>query len=114
MLYRLELSKSQHHELVALCSTVGIDFLSTPYDIQSAMFLNDLDVKVFKTASADIVDLPLQRYIASTGKPVLVATGMADLGEVEQVVNILRRLPTHIFCCCTVFPIIPVLMHRSI
>ena len=88
MLYRLELSKSQHHELVALCSTVGIDFLSTPYDIQSAMFLNDLDVKVFKTASADIVDLPLQRYIASTGKPVLVATGMADLGEVEQVVNI--------------------------
>jgi len=88
MLCKLELSKSQHCELVDFCAMVGIDFLSTPYDIDSAKFLNELDVKMFKTASADLVDLPLQHYIASTGKPVIAATGMADLGEIEQVVNI--------------------------
>jgi sialic acid synthase SpsE len=47
-----------------------------------------LGVKLFKTASADLVDLPLQRYIASTGKPTIVATGMASLGEIDQVVDL--------------------------
>jgi N,N'-diacetyllegionaminate synthase len=91
MLRKLELGKSQHRDLVSLCATVGIDFLSTPYDIESAQFLTELGVKMFKTASADLVDLPLQHYIASTGKPSIVATGMASLGEVEQVVNIFEK-----------------------
>lgn len=91
MLRKLELSKSQHRDLVVFCQTVGIDFLSTPYDIESAQFLTELGVKMFKTASADLVDLPLQNYIASTGKPVIVATGMSSLGEVEQVVNIFDK-----------------------
>ncbi len=88
MLSRLELSKSQHRDLFEFCQKVEIDFLSTPYDIESAQFLTELGVKMFKTASADLVDLPLQNYVASTGKPVVVATGMSDLGEVQQVVKI--------------------------
>ncbi len=91
MLRKLELGKSEHRDLVAFCAMVGIDFLSTPYDIDSAQFLTELGVKMFKTASADLVDLPLQHYIASTGKPAIVATGMAGLGEVEQVVNIFEK-----------------------
>jgi N,N'-diacetyllegionaminate synthase len=91
MLRRLELGESEHRDLVDLCAKVGIDFLSTPYDIDSAQFLNNLGVKIFKTASADLVDLPLQQYIASTGKPAIVATGMAGLGEVEQVVSIYEK-----------------------
>ena len=91
MLRKLELGKSQHRDLVSLCASVGIDFLSTPYDIDSAQFLTKLGVKMFKTASADLVDLPLQHYIASTGMPSIVATGMASLGEVEQVVNIFEK-----------------------
>jgi N,N'-diacetyllegionaminate synthase len=88
MLRKLELRRADHLELVAFCSQVGIDFLSTPYDIESARLLGELGVKMFKTASADLVDLPLQRYIASTGKPAIVATGMSGLGDVEQVVDI--------------------------
>ena len=91
MLHKLELSKAEHRDLVALCATLEIDFLSTPYDIESAQFLAELGVKMFKTASADLVDLPLQQYIASTGKPAIVATGMAGLGEVEQVVKIFEN-----------------------
>jgi len=91
MIRKLELGKQEHLELAAFCAEVGIDFLSTPYDIESARFLNELNVKFFKTASADIVDLPLQEYIASTGKPAIVATGMANLGEIEEVVNIFEK-----------------------
>ena len=88
MIRKLELTKPMHQILFDLCAEVGIDFISTPYDIESAKFLNELGVKMFKTASADLVDLPLQRYLAATGKPVIVATGMAGLGDVEQVVDI--------------------------
>lgn len=91
MIHKLELGKPEHRELAAFCATAEIDFLSTPYDIDSARFLTELGVKMFKTASADLVDLPLQQYVASTGKPAIVATGMADLGEVEQVVNLFEK-----------------------
>jgi N,N'-diacetyllegionaminate synthase len=92
MIKRLELGRPQHIVLFDFCASVGLDFISTPYDLDSARFLNGIGVKMFKTASADLVDLPLQEYLASTGKPVLVATGMSSLGEVEQVVNIYDEL----------------------
>ena len=88
MIKRLELGRPQHIALFDYSASVGVDFISTPYDLESARFLNDIGIKMFKTASADLVDLPLQKYLASTGRPVLVATGMSSLGEVEQVVNI--------------------------
>jgi N,N'-diacetyllegionaminate synthase len=92
MLKRLELSRDAHFELNELCSKLEIMFLSTPYDINSAAFLHErLAIAMFKTASADIVDLPLHRYIASTKKPAIVSVGMSSLGEVEEVVDIYRR-----------------------
>lgn len=92
MLKRLELSEKNQIIIQDYCKKKNIDFISTPYDIDSAKFLHEkLNVAVFKTASADVVDLPLQRYIASTGKPVMVAVGMATLGEIEQVCEIYRK-----------------------
>lgn len=88
MLERLELSMEQHIELARYCRNIGIEFLSTPYDIESANFLDSMGVRLFKTASADLVDLPLHRFIAATGKPTIIATGMSNLGEIERVVNI--------------------------
>ena len=88
MLRNLELGKTEHYELADYCHRSDIEFLSTPYDIQSAKLLASLNVRFFKTASADLVDLPLQRYIASTGVPTIVATGMATLGEIEEVTRI--------------------------
>lgn len=91
MIQRLELSEVDHIELMKYCSEIEIDFLSTPYDIESAKFLLELNIEIFKTASADLVDLPLQRFIASTGKPVIIATGMSNLGEIDRVVDIYNR-----------------------
>ena len=88
MLSKLELSWEAHRKLKKYCDELGIDFLSTPYDIESAQFLLGLGVKFFKTASADIVDLPLHGFIAKSGTPAIIATGMASLGEIERVVNI--------------------------
>jgi N,N'-diacetyllegionaminate synthase len=88
MLERLELSNEDHIELAEYCKCSGIEFLSTPYDIKSAEFLDSIGVNLFKTASADLIDLPLHRFIASTGKPVFIATGMGSLGEVERVIQI--------------------------
>jgi N,N'-diacetyllegionaminate synthase len=92
MIRKLELGRPEHVALLEYCANIGIDFISTPYDLESARFLNEIGVKMFKTASADLVDLPLQEYLASTGRPVLVATGMANLGEVERVVDIYDEL----------------------
>jgi N,N'-diacetyllegionaminate synthase len=92
MLRNLELGKKEHYEIANYCQQREIDFLSTPYDVQSAQFLAELNVRFFKTASADLVDLPLQRFIASTRLPTMVATGMATLGEVERVVRIYNEL----------------------
>jgi N,N'-diacetyllegionaminate synthase len=91
MLESLELSKVAHEELFAFCASESIDFLSTPYDVASAAFLHSLGVDMFKTASADIVDLPLHDYIASTGKLALVSTGMSTLNEVGKVADIYGR-----------------------
>lgn len=92
MLKRLELSKQDHIDLAEYCKNLAIEFISTPYDIQSAKFLDEMGMRFFKTASADIVDIPLQRFIAATRKPTIIATGMSTLGEVERVVNIYEEL----------------------
>lgn len=91
MLKKLELTQEDHFRIFNYCSQLGIEFISTPYDVESAKFLDSLGVNIFKTASADLVDLPLHEYIASTGKAAIVATGMSSLGEVEEVVNIYER-----------------------
>jgi len=88
MIKRLELSRNDHLILYENCKDLGIDFISTPYDIESAQFLVNLGIKILKTASADIVDLPLHQFIASTKIPTMIATGMSSLGEVEDVVDI--------------------------
>jgi N,N'-diacetyllegionaminate synthase len=92
MLRKLELKWEDHAALKEYSEKQGLAFISTPYDIDSARFLHEeLDMTIFKAASADIVDLPLQKYIASTGKPAIVSVGMATLGEVETVAEIYRK-----------------------
>ena len=88
MLKRLELSKKEYQQLFKYCVEKGIEFISTPYDVESAEFLNKLGVQTFKTASADIVDLTLHKFLSKTGRNVIIATGMASLGEIEEVVNL--------------------------
>lgn len=90
MLDRTVLSEAEHRELVGYCAERGIDFLSTPYDPESVSLLESLGLNRYKIASADIVNKPLLEAIADTGKPVILSTGMASLGEVERAVSFLE------------------------
>lgn len=93
MLSNLTLSEDEFKELYSYTVANGLKFISTPYDIDSAEFLNNtLDVDYFKIASADIVDIPLLEYVASTRKSIILSTGMATLGEIEKAFLILKPL----------------------
>ena len=86
MIKKLELSDKSHLELIKYCKNL-INFLSTPYNKK---YLNRIGCKVIKTASADIVDLELHEYLAKKNNTVLISTGMSNLKEIEQCVNIYK------------------------
>jgi len=89
MIKKLELDEAAHHELIAYCKTKNILFLSTPFDHESIKLLNDLGMKIFKIPSGEITNLPYLRHIGSLCKEVILSTGMADLGEIEDTLDIL-------------------------
>lgn len=92
MLKNLELSFDDHLTLKNYCDSKSIKFLSTPYDVECATFLHEeLDIEMFKTASADLIDLPLHEYIASTGKPSIISVGMATIDEIEETLEIYKK-----------------------
>jgi sialic acid synthase SpsE len=91
MLKKLELSFEDQEKLFKFAIKNNIDFLSTPYDIESAKFLNSLNVKAFKVASADIVDLPLHEYLATLNKPVILSVGMASLSEIDFILKVYKK-----------------------
>lgn len=66
---------------------IGLDFLSTPFDKTAVDFLESLEVDFYKIASFELVDIPLIKYVASKGKPIIMSTGMGSLGEIEEAVN---------------------------
>jgi len=77
-----------YRELARYCDKLGIDFLSTPFDLEAVAFLSNL-VPFFKVASADITNLPLLRAVATTGKPVVLSTGASTLDEISSALEIL-------------------------
>lgn len=90
MLKALELSQNDFIKLKEHCDQKEIEFLSTPFDIGSIYFLNDL-VKRWKIPSGEITNYPYLIEIAKTGKPVILSTGMSTLADVEQAVSLLRK-----------------------
>lgn len=86
MLKALELSRQDHHVLFEHCRRRGIVFLSTPFDEESADFLETLGVEAFKVGSGDLTNVPLLEHLARKGRPMIVSTGMSTLGEVEEAV----------------------------
>ncbi len=90
MLSKLLLSFDEFIELAAYCKQIGIMFLSTPFDIESIHFLNDMQ-EMWKIPSGEITNYPYLVEIAKTGKKIILSTGMSDLNEIRTAVNLLRK-----------------------
>lgn len=91
MIRRLALTKEDFHTLKAYCDRAGIMFLSTPFDYYSVDLLDKLGLPYFKIASGELTNLPFLRYVAAKGKPLILSTGMATLGEVEEALEVVQR-----------------------
>ena len=78
--------KSEFEQLKNYCDKIGIEFLSTPFDIESAKFLNDL-MNVFKISSSDITNKPFIEQICSFEKPIILSTGASNLEEIRLAVD---------------------------
>lgn len=90
MLKKLELPESHYREILALCSELGIQFLSTPYGRTDIEFLGALHVDGFKVASGQLVENPFLEALAKTGKPIILSTGMGTMAEVKEAVETIR------------------------
>lgn len=90
MLKKLELSKKQHLELKKYCAKKRIIFLSTPFDFESAELVNSL-CSAFKISSGDLNNYPFLEHIARKGKPIILSTGMATLGEIKKAVGAIAK-----------------------
>lgn len=90
MLSKLLLKFEDFIELADYCKRIGIQFLSTPFDLDSIQFLNDL-VPFWKVPSGEITNYPYLVQIAKTHKPVVMSTGMCDMLEIRDALNVLKE-----------------------
>ena len=94
MIKKLELDTETHKELIAYCQAKDIMFLSTPFDHESIDLLSDLGLQIFKIPSGEITNLPYLRHVGSLGKQVVLSTGMSNLEEIGDALNILINAGT--------------------
>lgn len=91
MLKKLELTYDMHVELIRYCKEIGIDFLSTPFDLDSINLLESIGMKQYKIPSGEITNLPYLRKVGSLKKPVILSSGMSTMEEVKEAVKILKE-----------------------
>ncbi len=91
MLKKLELGQKEQRDLFFYCQKRKIIFLSTPYDEESADFLEKLGVPAFKISSSDLTHLPLLKYIAKKKLPMIISTGASYLKEIEWAVKAVKE-----------------------
>lgn len=109
MAKKLELDPEAFKDLLRYCKQKGITFLSTPFDLESIDLLNKLGVGVFKIPSGEITNFPYLRKIGALNKKVIMSTGMANLSEVKEALDILvsvgtRKKDITVLHCTTAYP----------
>jgi pseudaminic acid synthase len=105
-----------HAELRDAAKAAGLLFFSTPFDCTAVEFLENLGVAVHKVASFELVDLPLVDHVARRGKPMIMSTGMASLGEIEAAVRVCREAGNDqlaLLRCVSAYPAKPEAMALS-
>ena len=90
MIRRLHFDFDAHRQLKAYCEEIGIEYLSTPFDLDSIDFLASLELPVYKIPSGEITNLPYLERIAALKKPVILSTGMSTLAEIEDAMSVLE------------------------
>jgi len=99
-----------HAPIFELAGELGLLAFSSPFDPTAVAFLEDLDVPCYKIASSEIVDLPLIRLAAGTGKPIIISTGMATVGEIDAAVKAARSTGNDqiiVLSCTAAYPADP-------
>lgn len=109
MLKKLELSQSDHEELISYCNEKGIRFFSTAFDIDSIEYLHSLNMGLWKIPSGEITNYPYLRKIAQYKEPIILSTGMCELNDVEVALNVLlefgvKKEQITILHCNTEYP----------
>lgn len=94
MIKKLELDEATHHELMSYCKSKNIMFLSTPFDHDSIELLSNMGLEIFKIPSGEITNLPYLRHIGKLCKKVILSTGMTDIGEIEDALDVLIEAGT--------------------
>lgn len=110
MIRRLQLTEADHLAIIERCRERNIHFLSTPFDAESADFLDSLGMDVIKIPSGEVTNIPFIRHLASKQRPILLSTGMCNLGEVEEAVEILEEFGCRriaILHCVSNYPAAP-------
>lgn len=105
----LEFNKEQYVELMDYAKKKKIAFFCTAFDINSAKFLQDINIKAFKIASHSLTNLPFIKYIAKTKIPTILSTGMGRLDQVDKAVNIFLKnnCPLVLMHCVSEYPTLP-------
>lgn len=96
-------------ELKEEAEKIGLDFFSTPFDKTSVDFLESIGMEFYKIASFELVDIPLIRYVASKGKPIIMSTGMGILEEIAEAVKTVHDAGNHqlaLLRCASAYPAI--------
>ena len=94
MLKRIELDESEHKELVSYCNNKSIIFMSSPFDQESIELLSTIGLQIFKIPSGEITNLPYLRFIGKLNRKIIISTGMSDLNEIRDALDILTESGT--------------------
>jgi sialic acid synthase len=102
----LEFSEYQYKELKKYADDLGLIFFATPFDKDSVDFLENIDVPCYKVASGDLKNIPLLKYIAKQGKPIILSTGGATFDDIHRAVTNIRKINNQIAIlqCTATYP----------
>lgn len=124
-LYQEAMTPREWHQAIKdKCKEVGVDFLSTPFHIKDVDFLEELNVEFYKIASFEAIDIPLIKYVAKKGKPIVMSVGMASEEEICEAITACKECGNDniiLLKCCSQYPakledmnlaVIPDMMNR--